>query len=138
MHTWVFSIDEPSTILQGVFTLWQIGSYPIAIIIFIASICIPVGKLIILFWLCYLVSIKPPISRQQASKAYLLIELIGKWSMIDVFVVVILVSLVQLGILMSITIGVGAIFFAIMVITSMIAAQLFDPRLIWDKKRPSE
>ena len=58
--------------------------------------------------------------------------------MIDVFVVVILVSLVQLGILMSITIGVGAIFFAIMVITSMIAAQLFDPRLIWDKKRPSE
>ncbi|MDE3271462.1 paraquat-inducible protein A [Pseudoalteromonas sp. G4] len=138
MHTWVFSIDEPSTILQGVFTLWNIGSYPIAIIIFIASICIPIGKLLTLFWLCYLVSSKQHISQQQASKAYVLIELIGKWSMIDVFVVVILVSLVQLGVLMSITIGIGAIFFAIMVITSMIAAQLFDPRLIWDKKRPSE
>lgn len=138
MHTWVFSIDEPSTILQGVFTLWQIGSYPIAIIIFIASICIPIGKLIILFWLCYLVSLKQHISRKQATQAYVMIEIIGKWSMIDVFVVVILVSLVQLGVLMSITIGIGAIFFALMVITSMIAAQLFDPRLIWDKKRPSE
>ena len=134
MHTWVFSVDEPSTILQGVFTLWQIGSYPIAIIIFIASICIPIGKLLVLFWLCYLVSTKQQISEKQATQAYVLIELIGKWSMIDVFVVVILVSLVQLGILMSITIGVGAIFFAIMVITSMIAAKFFDPRLIWDNK----
>lgn len=138
MHTWIFSIDEPSTILNGVFTLWQIGSYPIAIIIFIASICIPIGKLFVLFWLCYLVTKKQHISRKQAARAYVLIELVGKWSMIDVFVVVILVSLVQLGVLMSITIGVGAIFFAIMVITSMIAAQLFDPRLIWDKKRFSE
>ena len=88
-----------------------------------------------LFWFCYLVTGKSNISETQATRAYVLIELIGKWSMIDVFVVVILVSLVQLGILMSITIGIGAIFFAIMVITSMIAAQLFDPRLIWDIKR---
>jgi paraquat-inducible protein A len=137
MHTWVFSVDEPSTIVQGVLVLWQIGSYPIAIIIFVASICIPIGKLIILLWLCNLVSKQQHLSETQALRAYVLIELIGKWSMIDVFVVVILVSLVQLGLLMSITIGLGAIFFAIMVITSMIAAKLFDPRLIWDNKRPT-
>jgi paraquat-inducible protein A len=136
MHTWVFSVDEPSTIVQGVLALWQIGSYPIAIIIFVASICIPIGKLIILLWLCNLISKQQHLSETQALRAYVLIELIGKWSMIDVFVVVILVSLVQLGLLMSITIGLGAIFFAIMVITSMIAAKLFDPRLIWDNKRP--
>jgi paraquat-inducible protein A len=84
-----------------------------------------------------LVSKQQHLSETQALRAYVLIELIGKWSMIDVFVVVILVSLVQLGLLMSITIGLGAIFFAIMVITSMIAAKLFDPRLIWDNKRPA-
>ena len=134
MHTWIFNIDEPSTILEGVFTLWQIGSYPIAIIIFVASMCIPIAKLFVLFWLCLLVNKKQVLNQYQATRAYKVIELIGKWSMIDVFVVVILVSLVQLGILMSITVGMGAVFFALMVITSMIAAKLFDPRLIWDKK----
>ncbi len=138
MHTWVFNQNEPSTILAGVATLWQIGSYPIAIIIFIASIIIPIAKLMVLFWLCYIAKNTKFYNQHQANRLYLITEFIGRWSMIDVFVVTILVALVQLGALMSITPGVGAIFFAGMVITSMLAAIIFDPRLVWDKQRDIE
>lgn len=134
MHTWVYTSDEPSTILAGVFTLWKMGSYPIAIIIFVASIIVPIAKLCVLFWLCYLVQFGNDFSQTQAAKLYQLTEIVGKWSMIDVFVVTILVALVQLGVLMSITPGIGALFFAAMVITSMLAAHIFDPKLLWDKK----
>jgi len=136
MHTWVLNQDEPATILGGIMTLWQMGSYPIAIIIFIASIIIPLAKISVLSMLCYVVSYKKNIgysSQHQYTKIYQITEFIGKWSMLDVFVVAVLVALVQLGALMSITPGKGAIFFAAMVFTSMLAAHAFDPRLLWDK-----
>ncbi|SFB99816.1 PqiA/YebS family transporter subunit [Pseudoalteromonas denitrificans] len=135
MHTWVLNQDEPSTILGGIVTLWQMGSYPIAIIIFIASIIIPLAKIFVLTLLCYVVTYKNTLdyaSQYQYTKMYQLTEFIGKWSMLDVFVVAVLVALVQLGALMSITPGVGAIFFAAMVFTSMLAAHAFDSRLLWD------
>jgi len=140
MHTWVLNQDEPSTILGGIMTLWKMGSYPIAIIIFIASIIIPLAKIFVLSLLCYVVSAKKDIdyiAQHQYTKIYQLTEFIGKWSMLDVFVVAVLVALVQLGALMSITPGKGAIFFAAMVFTSMFAAHAFDPRLLWDKSNTS-
>jgi len=136
MHTWVLNQDEPATILGGIMTLWQMGSYPIAIIIFIASIIIPLAKIFVLSLLCYVVSYKNNINhteQYQYTKIYQMTEFIGKWSMLDVFVVAVLVALVQLGALMSITPGKGAVFFAAMVFTSMLAAHAFDPRLLWDK-----
>lgn len=136
MHTWVLNKDEPATILGGIMTLWQMGSYPIAIIIFIASIIIPLAKIFVLSLLCYVVSYKDNINHKaqhQYTKVYQMTEFIGKWSMLDVFVVAVLVALVQLGALMSITPGKGAVFFAAMVFTSMLAAHAFDPRLLWDK-----
>ena len=137
MHTWVLNQDEPATILGGIMTLWKMGSYPIAIIIFIASIIIPLAKIFVLSLLCYVVSYKNDIdytAQHQYTKIYQVTEFIGKWSMLDVFVVAVLVALVQLGALMSITPGKGAIFFAGMVVTSMLAAHAFDPRLLWDKE----
>ncbi|PAJ76166.1 paraquat-inducible protein [Pseudoalteromonas sp. NBT06-2] len=140
MHTWVLNQDEPATILDGIITLWQMGSYPIAIIIFIASIIIPLAKIFVLSLLCYVVSYTEDIdfiAQHQYTKIYQVTEFIGKWSMLDVFVVAVLVALVQLDALMSITPGKGAIFFAAMVFTSMFAAHAFDPRLLWDKSKNS-
>jgi len=137
MHTWVLNQNEPATILGGIMTLWEMGSYPIAIIIFIASIIIPLAKIFVLSLLCYVVNYKTninPNAQNQYTKLYQITEFIGKWSMLDVFVVAVLVALVQLGSLMSITPGKGAVFFAAMVFTSMLAAHAFDPRLLWDKK----
>lgn len=134
MHTVVLGQDEPSTIIGGIIILWKIESYPIAIIIFIASVIVPIAKMIVLASLCFHVSYREHYNHKQATRLYQVTEFIGKWSMLDVFVVIILVALVQLGNLMSITPGSGALFFCAMVITSMLAAHAFDPRLIWDSQ----
>ena len=112
--------------------LWASGSYPIAIIIFLASVVVPLAKALVLSFLCFMVT--RPANRQTKNytRVYQLTEFIGKWSMIDVFVVAILVALVQLGNLMSVTPGIGTVFFTTMVICQMLAAHAFDPRLLWD------
>ncbi|ATC96966.1 paraquat-inducible protein A [Pseudoalteromonas tunicata] len=134
MHTVVLSQDEPSTIVGGILILWKMGSYPIALIIFFASVVVPIAKIAVLATLCINVSSTRNFDQQQATQLYKITEFIGKWSMLDVFVVIILVALVQLGNIMSVLPGKGALFFAAMVVTSMLAAHAFDPRLIWDKK----
>jgi paraquat-inducible protein A len=132
MYTTSLGDESPSTLIGGVITLWQAGSYPIALIIFLASVVVPLAKALILTFLCFLVS-KPANGQTKGyTKVYQLTEFIGKWSMIDVFVVAILVALVQLGNLMSVTPGLGTVFFTIMVICQMLAAHAFDPRLLWD------
>ena len=132
MYTTSLGDESPSTLIGGVIILWQAGSYPIAVIIFLASVVVPLAKALILSFLCWLVS-KPANSQTKGyTKVYQLTEFIGKWSMIDVFVVAILVALVQLGNLMSVTPGLGTVFFTIMVICQMLAAHAFDPRLLWD------
>ena len=132
MYTTSLGDESPSTLIGGVIILWQAGSYPIAVIIFLASVVVPLAKALILSFLCFLVS-KPGNSQTKGyTKVYQLTEFIGKWSMIDVFVVAILVALVQLGNLMSVTPGLGTVFFTIMVICQMLAAHAFDPRLLWD------
>lgn len=134
MTTRVLGSEETNTILGGVVTLWTSGSYPVASIIFIASVVVPVLKLIMLSWLNYSVQTKSDILNQQRVMCYRITEFIGRWSMIDVFVVAILVSLIQLGNTMSIFPGPAAIAFCGVVITTMFAAITFDTRLIWESE----
>jgi paraquat-inducible protein A len=128
----LYQVTE-STIMGGVIILWKQESYPIASIIFIASILIPLLKILLLGWLCLVVKGYTAVSKNSHTKIYHMIELIGKWSMLDIFVVAISVALVQLGQLMTVTPGPGALFFAGVVIASMLAAQQFDSRLLWDE-----
>lgn len=139
MHTNFLGEETANTILGGVVVLWQHGSYPIALIIFIASVLVPVGKIIALAWLCFSVQMQNKKSQQQKIQLYRATELVGRWSMVDVFVVAVLVALIKLGNIMSIYPGWGAVAFAVMVVVTVVAALSFDPRLIWDpvKKRVS-
>ena len=134
MITDQFGSAEPSTILGGVVLLIDMGSMPIAAVIFIASVMVPLGKLIALFYLCWSVSRERHINTRQRTVMYRATELIGKWSMVDVFVVSILVALVHLTGLLVILPGAAAVAFAGVVIVTIIAAESFDPRIIWDQQ----
>lgn len=122
-----------STIIEGMIEFWQAGSYPIAIVIFSASILIPLLKMLALLILCAAASGVPRFSARSLSKLYWITEILGRWSMVDIFVVAILVTMVQLGNYMTITPGPAAFAFASMVILTMFAASSFDPKLIWDR-----
>ena len=132
MHTRLLGVDEPNTILGGVILLWQHGSYPIASVVFIASILVPVGKMLVLFWLLMSIHLHHQHRSLERTRMYRITEFIGRWSMIDVFVVAVLVALVQLGGIISVTPGIAAVTFAGVVILTMLSALSFDPRLIWD------
>jgi paraquat-inducible protein A len=132
MHTTSLGAVESDTIMSGVIYFISSGSWPLALIIFIASVFVPMLKLLILSFL--LISVQRhwqwrPVDR---TRLYRLTEAIGRWSMLDIFVVTILVALVHLGALANIEAGLGAPFFAAVVIVTMLAAESFDPRLIWD------
>ena len=122
-----------STILGGVVVLIQHGDLPIALVIFVASVLVPLGKLFVLFWLCWSVSRRQPASHRERTRLYRTAEMVGKWSMTDVFVVAILVALIQLGGILLVTPGAAALAFGGVVIVTMLAAHAFDPRLIWDQ-----
>ena len=125
-----FDGTQQSTIIGGVIQFWQQEDYPVAIIIFTASIMIPVLKLISLTWLT--LAARRGWRPRRNTQLFRATELVGRWSMTDVFVVAILVGVVQLGSVMSIEPGGGAVAFAGVVILTMFAALSFDPRLIWD------
>jgi len=133
MTTTQLGTPTDSTILGGVVLLIHHGSYPIAAVIFIASVLVPSGKLLAIIWLCWSVSHGRASSFEQRTKLYRVTEFVGKWSMTDVFVVAVLVALIQLGGLLNITAGPAAIAFGGVVIVTMLAAESFDPRLIWDQ-----
>jgi paraquat-inducible protein A len=128
----------PSTILEGVLLLWNMGSYPVAMIIFIASVAVPLVKFISIALLCLAAQSKPGKSALHYTRLYRMTELIGRWSMVDVFVVVILVALIHMGKLMSVFPGVAAVSFAGVVVFTMLAALSFDVRLIWDAHSADE
>lgn len=119
-----------NTILSGVVQFWQDGDYPVALIIFIASVMIPILKVLAIIALCY--GARSGRWPYAMTRLYRVTEYIGRWSMVDVFVVSILVGVVQLGSVLSITPAGGAFAFAGVVVLTMLAAQSFDPRLIWD------
>jgi len=125
-----FGLVEGSTILGGVVMLWEHGSYPIASVIFFASIVIPILKFLVLIYL--LISVKYPIGKDKKSskhRLYHMTEVIGPWSMIDVFVVAILAGLIHL-VNVEILAGTAATAFAISVFFTLLAAHTFDERLI--------
>lgn len=123
---------ENDTILSGVIYLWTSGSPPLAVILFMASIVIPVAKLLSLTYLLVSVHRRSRWAPRERTKLYRVLEFVGRWSMIDVYVAAMLTALVQFGSLMTINVGTGAIAFGAVVVLTMFAAESFDPRLIWD------
>ncbi|WP_312511799.1 paraquat-inducible protein A [Massilia sp.] len=132
MYTQSVGGTEGDTIMSGVLLFWNTGSPGLAIIIFIASVVVPVSKLAALAWLngsAQLRSRKAPLAR---TRTYRVVEFIGRWSMLDIFVVTLTVALVRFDLVAVITAGPGAIAFGCVVILTMVASRQFDPRLIWD------
>lgn len=129
---------QPDTIMSGVIHLMDAGMYPIAIVVFIASIFVPLMKLIGIVVLLAVVQLRLPLSPRQCTVMYRWIEFIGRWSMLDLFMISILVTLVDLGAIATVTAGAGATAFAGVVVTTMFAAASFDPRLIWDLENNHE
>ncbi|HEX5793512.1 MAG TPA: PqiA/YebS family transporter subunit [Rheinheimera sp.] len=132
MRTVSFGEIIDSTIISGLVLMWQDGAYPVAIIILIASVIVPVAKILIMFWLCYLTTLPPQRRQRYSTQIYRLVDWVGRWSMVDVLVVAIMAALVRFDLLMSVYPGVGALIFAAVVILTMLAALSFDPRLLWD------
>jgi len=132
MFTDQLGSTEPSTIMGGVILLIKLGSVPVAAVIFIFSVMVPSGKLMAMFYLVRTAHKGSRISPRQRSMMYRITEFIGKWSMVDVFVVAILVALVHLGGVLVIRPGIAALAFAGVVIVTMVAAESFDSRLMWD------
>lgn len=129
----------PDTILSGVKELIEGGMWPLALVVFFASITVPVLKLLVLTYLLISVQRKSHRRPRERTVLYRLTEGIGRWSMIDVFVISILVALVKLGTLATIEAGAGALAFCGVVVVTMFAAMSFDPRLIWDAlEQPNE
>ena len=126
-------VDDASTIMEGVLYFLNHGSIGIGIVIFIASIAVPVFKLSVIFYLLILTKINGKKNLKLAMKLYRTIELIGKWSMLDIFVVALMVSMVQFKTLATIVTGPAAIAFALAVVLTIIATQSFDSRLLWDE-----
>jgi len=123
---------QSDTIMSGVIFFMQTGSWGIALIIFVASIVVPIAKLIILSGLLISIQRRSRWRPGERTRLYRITELVGRWSMLDVFVVTVLVALVRLGYLTTIEAGSGVVYFAAVVVITMMAAMTFDPRLIWD------
>ena len=129
---------QSDTIVGGAVTLAQHGNWGVALIILVASVVIPVAKFLVLAGLAFGVWRGTRLSQARQHLLYEIVEYIGRWSMIDVFVVAILSSLVQLQALATITPGRASLFFALSVIFTMLSAQSFDSRMIWDSARPPD
>jgi paraquat-inducible protein A len=136
LSTSALGSTESDTIMGGVIFLYTSGSWPLALIVLIASVMVPLGKLIALGYLLITVQRGSIRSHQERTRLYRMVEFIGRWSMLDVFVDTFTVALVQLQPLMSVEPGPGVVFFAAVVVLTMIAADTFDPRLIWDAGVP--
>ena len=128
-----FGKGDPSTILGGVQELIEAGLWSLALLVLFASILVPMLKLCVLTFLIISVRRGSRWRPRDRTLLYRLTETIGRWSMIDMFMISILVALVKLGAVATIEPGLGATFFAAVVVITMIAASGFDPRLIWDR-----
>ena len=122
----------PATIVEGVMELIAADMWPLALIVFVASILVPMLKLVTMGWLVIATYRRSRWRLKDRTMIYRLNELVGRWSMVDVFVITILVALVQLGAVAQVVPGVGILAFAFVVVLTMLAALTFDPRLMWD------
>lgn len=131
MQTTKFGDSVAATIMGGIIILWENGEIPVALIIFVASIVVPLIKMLVLGWLCLIAQQTQNVGVLMRYRLYQFIEFIGRWSMVDVFVVAILVALVQDGQLLSVLPGPAALAFCGVVVLTMLATLAFDPHLIW-------
>jgi paraquat-inducible protein A len=124
---------QEDTILSGVIYLYVHGTWPLAVIVFVASVVVPILKILTLASLAFSVERRSQWRPRDRARLYRIVEAVGKWSMVDVYVVTILVALVHLGSLASVEARLGAVFFGTVVVLTILAAESFDPRLIWDR-----
>jgi paraquat-inducible protein A len=127
-----FGAGQPSTIIAGIEELVAAGQYPIAALVFFASVLVPVLKLVGLTHLIVSVRRRRLRRARDRGRLYHVIEWIGRWSMVDIFMIGILTAVVDHGNLAMVVPGFGAVAFAAVVVTTMLASMTFDPRLIWD------
>ncbi|RZF30523.1 paraquat-inducible protein A [Paraburkholderia sp. UYCP14C] len=124
---------ENDTILSGVVYLWTSGSWPLAIVVFVASIAVPMLKILALGYLTISTQMHSRWHPVERTRIYRMVEFVGRWSMLDIYVITMLVALVQFQALATIQAGNAAIAFGAVVVLTMFAAMAFDPRLIWDE-----
>lgn len=123
---------QEDTIVSGVVYLYESGMWPLGTIVLIASVVVPIAKIVSLGGLVVSVRRRSRWRPRDRAATFRIIELVGRWSMVDVYVVTILVALVHLGTLANVEVLFGAVFFAAVVVLTILAAESFDPRLIWD------
>jgi paraquat-inducible protein A len=128
--------SEADTIIDGVMLLYNSGSWFLALIVLVASIMIPIGKIAVLCALCFITQSRFDVDLRECTRLFRVVEFIGRWSMLDVFVDAFVVALVQLPPVMSVRPGAGVPFFAATAVLTMLAAISFDPRLVWDVHAP--
>lgn len=127
---------QRDTIMSGIIYLWNSGSWATAAVVFVASIAQPIVKLAVLTYVAYSVGKGRVRNPMQQARMYRFVHVIGRWSMLDIYVVTLLVALVQSPTLAEIEAGPAAIAYGAMVVFTLLASQSFDPRLIWDAARP--
>lgn len=132
MKTTSLGYTQVDTIMSGVLYLLMHGQWPLAAIVFTASIAVPMAKILLLAFLLVSVQRRSRWKPRNRAKMYRIVEFVGRWSMVDVYVVTVLAALVYMGSLARIVPQPGVVFFGSVVILTMFAAMAFDPRLIWD------
>lgn len=132
MHTSSLFGTSSDTIVSGVIYFWTSGSPGLAVLIFTVSVVIPLAKMAALAWLAHCARRSPASDLHHLGHLYKVVELVGRWSMLDVFVVALMVGMVRFKTLATIEAGPGAAAFGAVVVLSMLAANSFDPRLLWD------
>jgi len=132
MHSSSLVVQQDDTILSGVVYLFRSGSWPLGLLVFVASILVPLLKILgigVLVWMSARRSHAHPLAR---TRLYRMVDFIGRWSLLDIYAVTMLVALVRMGALASVQPRAGALAFAGVVVLTLLAAQSFDPRAIWD------
>ncbi len=133
-----FGVPDQSTIMDGIIYFFNEGSYGIGAIILTASILVPLFKIVGLFLILLTIHFRLPGGRRQKAIMLRFIEFIGRWSMLDIFVIALLCALVRFGFLSTINAAPAVFYFAGVVVCTMLAAISFDPRLLWDATSPSD
>jgi paraquat-inducible protein A len=132
MYTGSLFGSQHDTIMSGVVYLWTSGSWPIAAVVFIASVMVPLAKIFALVFLLLSVQMHSSWQPRQRTQIYRIVEFVGRWSMLDIYVITFLVALVQFNALATIKAGPAAVAFGAVVVLTMFSAMSFDPRLLWD------
>jgi len=135
MMTSALGQKSSDTILSGVLYFLAHGDWPLALVIFSASVLLPLLKMIAIGYLLISVQRGNNLRRKEKTRLYLIAEVMGRWSMVDVFVVALLAGLIQMGELSTIKPGPAGLAFAAMVVLTMFSAMAFDPKLIWDQTK---